>query len=185
MIPTKHTYTKEGRSYINPFYVKYLVANELIVDASAGGLISGPSLAAGGITLIGWNVDAEVFIAGQTEGWVFLINDFARFDNQDTLMRMSCYTPLSDFLFQPYLIPSHINVLNVEQREVNGEIMTPVLFFDTNQTGTMPRVPAKANLSFLDTINRAAWLKHVVEKQPKGTIKETALLARFGPSGDN
>ncbi|WP_198175091.1 hypothetical protein, partial [Spirosoma arboris] len=157
-----------------------------IIDVSEGGLLCGPPLTQGGIALLGCNKDGEVFISGQAEGWQFLINAFAEFDNQKVLLPLSKHAQLADFLFVPYSVPAHINVFTVVPKEVEGKLITPVLFHCTNYLGVMPRVPAKANLSFLDIINREAWLKHYVEKQPEGTMRDSALIARFGSgSKDN
>lgn len=185
MIPQQHTYTRQGATYLTPEYFQFLRDHELLIDVSAGGLIIGPTKAEGGITLMGCNENVEFFVAGQLEGYQFLVNDFARFENEDKLNQLSRHLLAADQLFIPYVVPSPINVLVVAPKEVEGQLLTPVLYYSTRHMCVMPRVPAQKNLSFLDTINRDAWLRHVTEKQPPGKIRESARLAKLSPSSQN
>ncbi|GAB3953269.1 hypothetical protein GCM10028805_36630 [Spirosoma harenae] len=181
MIPKEHTYTKDnGNTYLTADFFNYLRLHDLIVDGSKGGLIIGPTKANGGVTLIGMNREAEVYIGSQAEGWCFLINAYAYHKEESVLIRKSQHSSLADTLFMPYPVPDHITLIDATQREIDGKLFTPFIIFDTDTIGTMPRVPAKANLDYLEKINQDAWTVRREWEKPEPTVNNQALEAKYG-----
>ncbi|WP_020599868.1 hypothetical protein [Spirosoma panaciterrae] len=179
MILTENTYEKDGITYLKTEYFKWLVRSELLVDGSAGGLVLGPTRRQGGIILLSATNDGDVYITGQTENWELLINHYAYIEHQKELLELSRHTAIDETFFMGYLIPSHIHTIDARAKDINGESVTPFIYQDTHQIGTMPKVPAKKHLTYLDTLNRASWLKNRVEKQAIDQFKTTLIITKY------
>lgn len=179
------TYQRNNNSYMVSEYYQYLLQNDLIVDGSAGGLIQCPTPISGGIQLIQMNRDAEVFMAQKVEAWHFLINAFASSQYENEIKELCPPSVIGDAFFIPYPVSPSINTIIVEPKKIDGRLMTPYVFFGTNFIEVVGKQRAKEKLHRLNELNVAAWQTHFIEAKPTPTIRDTAVLAKFGPKNDN
>lgn len=179
----QQTYQRNGQTFLSKEAVLYLFNNELLVDATAGGLVQAPSDDEDGITLVELNSKGEFRVLLSVDDWYYLLNPFAYAHYEaelDALLKPVTVAP-----FIPVPVPPGILTIEVKPKLVNGQWITPVLYLGANPIEVLLPCQFQECLFDLDRINRESWQKYYVDQRPTETLDGIATMARYTPLPNN
>lgn len=148
-------YTIGENRILEEGFLRFLVANNLIVESHKGGLVMGPSHQDGGIQIITLG-ENDCFWNSEMEGWEYIINPSSSATHGDELKKINgAHNRLTDQLnFTEYDVPDHITILDCSPVEINGVLFTRWLLQYSTSQWIISRESTKRHLERLNQINK-------------------------------
>ena len=144
-------YQEQGITYLHPIYANRLVENDLLAEATYGGLILGKPI----VTVLSISLDNRLYVAATAESGQYVINTVALKVHRQAISDLELQDKaLKEEPFTEYAIPADTLLIDARPKLIDGLPVERYVYFGSAQIQFIHRNLAKKHLAFYNRINQ-------------------------------